>query len=120
MRRRACVILCVAAWAAALACVAGAVASRGAQRVLMSEAGKPGFAVGLRLFDRHAFLSWKPAAEFRPPWAGQINRNGFRYTRWSNGSAEVGGPLWVPAVLLGAVGIGAAAAAWRTRRNGSP
>jgi hypothetical protein len=38
------------------------------------------------------FLGWEPSAPRRPAWAGQINRYGFRYTRWSDGSGEVGVP----------------------------
>jgi hypothetical protein len=120
MRRRRWAILCGAAWVGAAACAAGAVVSGECQHVLLSRAGNPGFAVEVRLFERRAFVSWKPAEEYRLQWAGQVNRMGFRYTRWSNGSGEVGGPLWVPACLFGAAGFAAAVAASRAGARGGP
>jgi hypothetical protein len=45
----------------------------------------------------------RPAAPYRPAWAGQVQRCGFRYTRWSDGSDETEVPLWaVAAVSLAA------------------
>ena len=111
MSRSRWVILCVVACALAAACVGAAMVSRGDGYIIRSEAGRRGFAVGFRLLDGRAFVSWKPGDEYRPRWAGQINRMGFRYTRWSNGSGEVGVPLWVPACLFGAAGLAAGAMA---------
>jgi hypothetical protein len=45
-----------------------------------------------RASGRMVFLGWQPSAPYRPAWAGQTNRYGFRYTRWSDGSGEVGVP----------------------------
>jgi hypothetical protein len=117
MRRRWWAILCIAACAGALACLAAGVLSHHYQPVLVSEAGKPGFALGARMSDGRAFVSWKLAAERRPAWAGQINRLGFRYTRWSNGSGEVGVPLWLPSSLLVLFGFIAGAQHRRSRRG---
>jgi hypothetical protein len=89
----------------------------GGTLVLLSEAGKPGFALGARLADGRALVSWKLAVERRPAWAGQINRLGFRYTRWSNGSGEFGLPLWVPASLLVVISFIAGAVAEAQRRR---
>ena len=121
MRRKRWLILCIACWVGALACAAGAAVTNDGQYqpVLMSEAGKPGFAVGARLSDGCGLVSWKPALEHRPPWAGQINRLGFRYTRWSDGSGELGVPLWAAAVLFGTAGFTTGLLALRPRRDAS-
>jgi hypothetical protein len=46
-----------------------------------------------RLSAARLFVSWSPTVPYRPAWAGQVNRYGFRYTRWSDGSADLGIPL---------------------------
>jgi hypothetical protein len=60
-------------------------------------------------------VSWSPIRPYRPEWAGQTNRYGFRYTRWSNGSAEVRVPLWTLAGGFGAIAlvVGYLAFPWR-------
>jgi hypothetical protein len=40
------------------------------------------------------------AQQKKRPWAGQITRHGVRYTRWSNGSAELGAPAAYPAAAF--------------------
>ena len=42
-------------------------------------------AIALRFDDRKLYLSWQPKTPYRPAWAGQVNRRGLRYTRWSDG-----------------------------------
>jgi hypothetical protein len=49
--------------------------------------------VDVRVYDRSLCVWWIPAVPYRPAWAGQINRYGCRYTRWSDGSGEVRIPL---------------------------
>lgn len=53
-----------------------------------------------RLSDSKLFVSWSPSVPYRPGWAGQINRYGFRYTRWFDGSADLGIPLILLAVAF--------------------
>jgi hypothetical protein len=65
-------------------------------------------AIELRLDGRRIFVSWRPLAPYRPTWAGQTNRYGFRYTRWSDGSAEIGLPLWLPAAFFTTLTLAAA------------
>ena len=49
--------------------------------------------------------AWSPATPYRPPWAGQVSRYGFRYTRWSDGSGEADLPLWAAAVAFAAAAL---------------
>ena len=72
-------------------------------------------AIELRLDGRQIFVSWRPLTPYRPAWAGQTNRLGFRYTRWSNGSAEIGVPLWFTTALLTTPALTAAYLARRPR-----
>jgi hypothetical protein len=108
-------IVVVIALALAGACVAGMVLTYRYRPVLLSEKRGQGFSMGVRLDDGRVFVSWSPAVERRPPWAGQVNRLHFRYTRWSDGSGEVGVPFWSIALLCATVG-GAAGAAARVKR----
>jgi hypothetical protein len=65
------------------------------------------------------FLGWEPSAPCRPAWAGQINRYGFRYTRCSDGSGEIGVPNWPLAAVFVGIGLCAgwlAAVSSRRRR----
>ena len=71
----------------------------------------------VRVFNKAVFFSWEPRVEYRPAWAGQINRYGFRYTRWSNGSAEIGVPLNVIAIAFALGGLCIATLGWRKRRT---
>lgn len=43
------------------------------------------------------WVAWEPPTPYRPAWAGQTNRWGFRYNRYSDGSANVAVPWWCPA-----------------------
>ena len=79
----------------------------------------PGFSIGARLDAGKAYVSWQPRTPHRPPWAGQVNRLGVRYTRWSDGSAEVGVPL-MPLALAGAVLAFGFTAMWIKRRRPPP
>ena len=53
------------------------------------------------------FVAWRPRVPYRPAWAGQTNRYGFRYNRTSDGAAYVGVPLVVPAAALAAFALAA-------------
>jgi hypothetical protein len=75
------------------ACVAqGAL---GPELTLLQTAGP--HAVDARVHESQLCVSWAPKPPYRPAWAGQINRHGVRYTRWSDASAEVRIPLLYPA-----------------------
>ena len=100
------------AWTIAVACAAGWLLADRVHVVLRQEK-RQGFSVGARLDEDRAFVSWRPAAEYRPAWAGQVNRWRFRYTRWSDGSGEVGVPLWA----IGGVAAGVAVLAVVPRRR---
>ena len=58
-----------------------------------------------RASGRMVFLGWQPSAPHRPAWAGQVNRYGFRYTRWSDGSGEIGVPSRPLAGVFAGIGI---------------
>jgi hypothetical protein len=62
-------------------------------------------------------IGWWPAAPYRPAWAGQVSRLDLRYTRWSDGSAEIDLPLWLPAGLFMAMTVLAALFAARAGRR---
>ena len=111
-------ILSGVAWLVAAGCAAGAVLTRHYPPIILREDVRAGFTLGVRLDHGSAYFSWRPGAEYRPAWAGQVNRFGFRYTRWSNGSGEVGVPLWAPA-LAAATAATAAGAVSRSRRRAS-
>ena len=74
-------------------------------------------AIALRFDDRKLYLSWQPQIPYRPAWAGQVNRHGVRYTRWSDGSAEVGAPMVLPAAAFAAIALIAGLIARRLRRR---
>jgi hypothetical protein len=84
--------------------------------VLLSEKPGQGLTTGLRLDDGRVFVSWSPAMAAQPTWAGQVNLLHFRYTRWSNGSGEVGVPFWVIGLLCAALG-GVSGAVARVKRR---
>ena len=105
-------VVAVVAWVVVAACAAGwAMADR--VHVVLRQEERRGFSVGARVDGDRAFVSWRPAAEYRPPWAGQVNRWRFRYTRWSDGSGEVGVPVWA----IGAVASVAGTVACFPRRR---
>ena len=51
------------------------------------------WADGLAIYEGKLSLSWEPRVRYRPRWAGQRNRYGFRYSVYSDGSWHVWGPL---------------------------
>ena len=87
---------------------------RGADLGLIRRGG-PGPTV-VEIYDGKLSLSWVPRVPYRPAWAGQINRHGFRYNVYSNGSWHVWGPLWVVGALLAAVVAPLAALPWMRSR----
>ena len=66
----------------------------------------------VEIYEDKLSLSWVPRVPYRPAWAGQINRQGFRYNVYSNGSWHVWGPPWVVGALLAAVVAPLAALPW--------
>src|SRR5215204_4166513 len=83
-------ILAVAAAIFSAGCLAAHFASHRDPPLILRESRPPGSAIGARLDHGKACVSWQPRTPYRPPWAGQVTRLGVRYTRWSDGSAEVG------------------------------
>ena len=65
------------------------------------------------------FVGWRYSVG-RPPWAGQRSRWGLRYTRWSDNSAEVTVPLWLPAWVSAATGLGAGSLVFKRPRGKAP
>ena len=86
-------------WLFAAACAAGQFLTHHYRPQLVLGPRGEGFGVAVQLDDGKCRVYWHPRTEYRPPWAGQVNRFGFRYTRWSDGSGEVGVPLWVFALI---------------------
>jgi len=115
--RRLPVILAAAFGLLSLASLAATPVAHRYRPVLRSDAGGQGFRVGARLVDGRGFVSWRPAVPYRPAWAGQINRLGFRYTRWSDGSGEIGTPLLPAALLLGTAALAAGVVELKRRRG---
>jgi hypothetical protein len=68
----------------------------------LTRRGGPGPTV-VEIYEGKLSLSWKPRLPYRPAWAGQINRHGFRHSVYSNGSWHVWGPLWAVGALFAAV-----------------
>jgi hypothetical protein len=81
---------------------------------LMRRAG-PGPTV-VQTYKGKLSLSWEPRAPYRPKWAGQTNRYGFRYNMYSDGSWNVHSPLWAAGALFAAAAATLAAAPWLTWR----
>jgi hypothetical protein len=77
--------------------------------------GGPGPKV-VYIYEGKLGLSAEPRVPYRPSWAGQINRYGFRYSVYSNGSWYVWGPLWLVGALLAAVAASVAALPWLSWR----
>ena len=113
-------ILAAAMWLFAAACVAGQLLSRHYRPELVLGPRGEGFSVAVGLDDGRCTCYWRPRAEYRPAWAGQVNRLGFRYTRWSNGSGEVRIPLWVFAIVAMLVALPATAVAIVRHRRSKP
>ena len=95
--------------------VAGEMVSRRSRPVLFSLGGNTGPAWEVRLADGRVYLWRRLAVEYRPTWAGQVTRLGFRYTRWSNGTWDLGVPLRGAAVVFGTAGVATGAALLRRR-----
>ena len=82
----------------------------GANVELMRRGG-PGPTV-VEIYEGNLSLSWQPRVPYRPEWAGQRNRHGFRYSVYSDGSWHVWSPLWVVGMLLAAAVAPFAALPW--------
>jgi hypothetical protein len=103
----------------AVGCATAEVVSNRARPVLMTIGGNTGPAWEVRLADGRAYLWRRPAVEYRPVWAGQVTRLGLRYTRWSNGTWDLGVPLRGAAVVFGAAGLAPGAVLLRRRLRAS-
>ena len=99
----------------AVTCVAARSTSLMRDPVLVSDFGP--LKHDLRVFNKQVFVSWEPRVEYRPAWAGQVNRYWFRYTRWSDGSAEIGVPLIALAIGFAIIGLFIATFGWGRRRR---
>ena len=111
-------LLSIISWLAVAACVAGTIVSRRWEPSIALGKQRPGCGADARLRDGRLWLGWRPRVAYRPEWAGQVNRGGFRYTRWSDGSGQVGVPVWVVALAF-AVAATSAEAVHRVRRRRS-
>jgi hypothetical protein len=96
MLHRCAVAFMVLAVALAAACFA--LQRRGGHVELIRRDG-PG-PTALALYDGNLSVSWQPRVPYRPRWAGQINRHGFRYNLYSDGSGYAWAPLWTLGALL--------------------
>ena len=61
-------------------------------------------------------VSWRPRVSYRPVWAGQDNRLGFRYNVYSDGSGYAWAPMWAVALLCAGLACAAGVFGWRPRR----
>ena len=93
MTHRAWRIFAAGAWLLAGACLVAILASYRLRPVLLSEEGRSGAAVGVRLAAGYGYFSWRPRTPYRPDWAGQVAR-----------------PLWAPLAASCVVG-------WAARRG---
>jgi len=71
----------------------------------------------IELSQGNLSLSWRPRVAYRPQWAGQVNRYGFRYNVYSDGSGYAWMPLWAPGAALATAAVVTGYAAWRRRRR---
>jgi hypothetical protein len=91
-----------------VACLA--IQYQGATLTLMRRGG-PG-PTDIRTYKGRLFLSWEPRVSYRPEWAGQTNRYGFRYNMYSDASWNVSAPAWQISLLLATAIVPLAALPW--------
>jgi hypothetical protein len=72
---------------------------------------------GIELFRGNLSIGWRPRVTYRPQWAGQVNRYGFRYNVYSDGSGYAWAPLWAPGVAIASAALLAGYAGWYRRRR---
>jgi hypothetical protein len=87
-------------WVLAVACAAAGLASF--RRELPVWIPGAGARLGAEVEGGRVWVDWRPRVPYRPAWAGQVNRFGFRYTRWSDGVGQVGVPVWAVVALAAA------------------
>ena len=97
--------------AAGLFAVACLLSGRAASGTLMARRGTG--LTEVRAVEGKLMVSWEPRAPYRPRWAGQSNRLGFRYNLYSDGSGYAWAPPWAVAAASAAVGCAAAYVGWR-------
>ena len=95
-----------------LTCLA---ASRVTQSVLISRDGAG--LTDIALIDGNLRVSWEPRVPYRPAWAGQTNRYGFRYNVYSDGSGYAWAPLWAVGALAASAAFAAGVVGWRPGRR---
>jgi hypothetical protein len=118
MRRRPRILLyATAAISLALAVTCTALQYTRHEKLLLRPTGPRG--IELRLADGRLHLGWRPLTPQRPTWAGQSTRHGFHFTRWSDGSADLGLPLWLAALAFAALASLTAYTARRPRPHPS-
>ncbi|BBO32525.1 hypothetical protein [Lacipirellula parvula] len=95
-----------------LAIVAGCLTLqyRGGRSSLWQRGGPGPTDIGVS--DGKIWLSWQPRVAYRPQWAGQISRRGFRYNMYSNGSWNISGPTLVIGAALATAPSLVAALPW--------
>jgi len=113
VRRRLLNLLAVLSLVLCLACAVGAFARATAGPWTLTRG--PTLLVGLDLGQ--LVVGRRPAAAYRPAWAGQVQRCGFRYTRWSDGSVETDVPLWAVAALSAPAALASRVLARRAGRG---
>ena len=59
----------------------------------------------IKLYEGNLCVGWEPRVPYRPAWAGQTNRYGFRYNLYSDGSGYAWAPLWAMAGACGAASL---------------
>ena len=70
------------------------------------------------LASRRIWFSWPDQPGYRG-WAGQTNRYGLRYNRYSDGSGNVSVPTWYVTPALALLAAACGYRAWRLYRRGS-
>jgi hypothetical protein len=106
MRRFRVLLKILAAASAALA-VVGAVL-----HLSFGESRESGLSTGagwgitrVELAGGNLAVEWAPRTPYRPGWAGQVNRYGFRYNIYSDGHGYAWAPVWALTAFFGGLTV---------------